>query len=90
MIVPAAFDDLVLMYNSATGAFASVSAEEFEAIAAVFDDPSAATQGMDVYALRIPHRSTTPGPVLPVVTEAHENDPHFLDGTAFTELLREE
>ena len=27
---------------------------------------------------------------LAVVLKTHENDPHFLDGTAFTELLREE
>lgn len=43
--VPAAIDELVLMFNTATGAFAAVSAEEFEAIAAVLDNPASADPG---------------------------------------------
>lgn len=41
--VPSAFDGIVLMYNSASGAFAAVTASEFEDIAAVFDNPGAAS-----------------------------------------------
>ncbi|MEE2525960.1 radical SAM protein [Hyphobacterium sp. HN65] len=40
--VPSAFDSIVLMYNAASGAFAAVSVEEFEDIAALMADPGSA------------------------------------------------
>lgn len=42
--VPSAFDGIILMYNTATGAFAAVSTSEFEDIAALFDNPTLATE----------------------------------------------
>jgi uncharacterized protein len=41
--VPSAFDGIILMYNTASGAFAAVSASEFEDIAALFDNPDSAS-----------------------------------------------
>ncbi|WP_420434168.1 radical SAM protein [Hyphobacterium sp.] len=39
VFVPSAFDDIVLMYNTATGAFAAVEADEFEDIAVLLEHP---------------------------------------------------
>lgn len=39
VFLPSAFDGIVLMYNTATGAFAAVEADEFEDIAALLEQP---------------------------------------------------
>jgi uncharacterized protein len=39
IFVPSAFDGIVLMYNSVSGAFAAVETEEFEGIARLLDQP---------------------------------------------------